>query len=98
MSSLWHRRVPPDPDDAGPPHPPLRNRSRETPAHRLLVNWIYDRSPARLGRGGRRVALTCGCPRQVVCSHLACVRRSPRRGVAQEGSAQLEELTALVEA
>jgi len=28
-----------------------------------LFNLIYDISPARLGRGGRRVALSCGCPR-----------------------------------
>src|SRR5690348_4329247 len=31
---------------------------------RLLVYLIYDLSRARLGRGGRRVALTCGCPRR----------------------------------
>jgi (R,R)-butanediol dehydrogenase/meso-butanediol dehydrogenase/diacetyl reductase len=28
-----------------------------------LFNWIYDLSPARLGRGDRRVALSRGCPR-----------------------------------
>ena len=28
-----------------------------------LFYLIYDLSPARLGRGGRRVTLTCGCPR-----------------------------------
>jgi hypothetical protein len=30
-----------------------------------LFNLIYDPSPARLGRGGRRVALSSGCPRHM---------------------------------
>ncbi|RKR91785.1 hypothetical protein BDK92_6193 [Micromonospora pisi] len=33
-------------------------------AHRLLVNWTYDRSPARLGRGDRRDSSLIGCPPQ----------------------------------
>jgi hypothetical protein len=34
-----------------------------TPVSGYLFYLIYDLSPARLGRGGRRVTLTCGCPR-----------------------------------
>jgi hypothetical protein len=36
---------------------------------RLLVNWTYDRGRARLGRGGRWVALIRGCPLQVGVTH-----------------------------
>jgi hypothetical protein len=57
-----------------------------------LIYWCHDRSPARLGRGDRRVALSSAAHRESWCgSHLACAGRSPWRGEAQEGSAQLEE-------
>ena len=37
--------------------PGVRARQADERGSRLLVNWTYDRSRARLGRGGRRVAL-----------------------------------------
>jgi hypothetical protein len=63
----------------------------ETPFE-LLVNWCYDRSQARLGRGDRRGSShlrlpTCGLGVAHIW-HASC--RSPWRGEAQEGSAQLE--------
>src|SRR3954453_5693935 len=39
----------------------LRDRDRIS-AHRLLIYWWYDRSPARLGRGDRRGRSLIGCP------------------------------------
>ena len=71
-----------EPLDGGPPAP--------TSSHRLLVYWIYDRSPARLGRGDRRDR-SFGCPPRfgvALIWHAPC--RSPRRGEAPEGCAQLE--------
>src|SRR3954454_9216643 len=60
-------------------------------SHRLLIYWCHDRSPARLGRGDRRVALSSAARLFWCGSDLVCVRRSPWRGEAEEGSAQLEE-------
>jgi hypothetical protein len=62
-----------------------------TAAHRLLVNWTYDRSPARLGRGDRRDRSLIGCPPRFGVAHSwRAPRRSPWRGGAPEGFAQLK--------
>ena len=61
----------------------------KTRAHRIY--WWHDRSPARPGRGDRRGGSLIGCPllfRVALIWHAS--RRSPRRGEAHEGSAQLE--------
>jgi hypothetical protein len=58
---------------------------------RLLIYWWYDRSRARLGRGDWRGRSLSGFPPRfgvALIWHASC--RSPWRGEAQEGSAQLE--------
>jgi len=78
------RRGPPNGSDptqgTHPPRPPHRVAPTNprlptvTSGRRLLLEWTYGSSPARLGRGVRRVALSGGCPPVVQgCgSHLAC--------------------------
>ena len=80
-----------------PPESPLLTAVRlpdpnqVTRAHRLLIYWRYDLAwPGWVEVTGG--LLSFRLPTAVWCgSHLACVRRSPWRGEAQEGSAQLEE-------
>src|SRR5438309_155255 len=60
-------------------------------SHRLLIYWWYDRGPARLGRGDRRGSSLIGCPPIVGVAQIwHAFRRSPWRGEAPEGTAQLE--------
>lgn len=68
-------------------------------AHRLCVYWIYDRSPARIGRGARRGCSLLRLPTRGWGVAISCLRPVDRRGVEwlEKGLPSSSSVTRLAE-